>query len=455
MPGLTRPPQPLSRLRDDDSGAAHRSEGWAGDVLAEPLRWLLQHWKLALSVAIPIYALLRILMLTRMSRAAALEVVRRQGISGIAESAFTSVLNELGGLTLIAALLSVWWMCSEIHRNRRSRWYSVAALGLLLLSLLLVLVIPFTMALAIVPIVVLALVALVPLKCHPDWVVGVSCLAAALALLLVGPLVSAPWMPRERISWDGTGGGPVDGYVVGEGEGFVSILRADDREILLVKSDLVRDRTVCRTSHKFFSFDAPSVIERLWTRTRECSTVSRGTTNLLTSIVLCLSTKDDAVLRVVVRTEDCGSGTRTVVLSQRGPKGDPGENGSDGADGASGRDGKQGDTGLRPAGASQAWVIVGPDGQVISSSPPTATTRTASNDPILRVVRFPGLNLAHCAVAASSTSQDYAGSANLLNVVLPTDQAAAGLTANEVAVESTTFGKDGLVGFVVLATCPP
>lgn len=69
---------------------------------------------------------------------------------------------------------------------------------------------------------------------------------AAISFFLAVFLFAAPvWVPAEAIALEGEE--PITGYVVGVDAGWTTILVEDDRSILKVRSDEVKERLVCST----------------------------------------------------------------------------------------------------------------------------------------------------------------------------------------------------------------
>ncbi len=457
-----------------------REPTWRGAQLLDQLRGLAQHWRLALAIAVPAYAVIRILALTRVNGPAILEVVRRQGVKGIAEAVFTSVLQEAIGILAVGTILLVLWLVNgpplEDRRRARevsqrahraqplSRWDrlfgpALRGLGRLLvllflglLALLLVAMIPVTMLAAFVVLTLLAL-RKSPFS-HRSTALMV--LIFGVGAMLIGPALSAPWMPRERIGSKGRV--PVEGYVLGEGEGFVSILTAKHRKVELIDKDDITDRQICRSS-AWISFDAPSAIELFFSRTDECSKRRTGKNTPPSTIVLCV-TPEGTLVRAVIDATDCGPDT-VIVLGPKGDQGPAGPQGPPGPDGWPGKKGDKGDDGdpgpRGPAGSRQAWAVVGSDGGVLAWST-RFPAHVRGGDPSFRMVSFTGLDLTGCAVTAQSMSEAIASSNLLLNVVLPgpdSPDPATGLAPGEAGVQVTSMGKDGPLGFVVVATCEP
>ena len=472
MPKLTRPPggradgEPprATPAREPGQPAPERRARHLANEGFQRLEELLTGWKLLLGVAIPVYAFARILAVARVDGAVMLEIVRRQGISGIAGAAFTSVISELGGLLFLAAVLLLGFLYTKRGREVAGHQRSVLAPVATLAAGLLVVVVPWTMVAAVAIVTVLGATA--AYLGAPRATAGIIIVGAALIIILALPLVTRPWLPRERVSWEASAPRTDIGYVLGDGQQFTSLLREDDRKILLIPSDAITDRQVCRSRRGWITFDAPSIAERAWKQTRDCGDLP-NVQDPPTSLVLCLELGGDAVVRVVTVPDACGADTRPVVVNQTGPKGDKGDKGDAGQKGDAGPQGAQGDKGdpgpqgakgdKGDPGARQAWALIGPDGRVLFSSQ-AVVSRGDPRFPNLLVVRFEGLNLTGCAVTAQSASQGVAGSVVLTNLVLPAPGGAlpipADLTAGEVLAEITTFGKDNAVGLLVLATCP-
>ena len=457
MPKLTRPPG-TRRDSEHPEPAPEQASPRRYEAVFQRLEELLSRWKLLLGVVLPVYALGRILVLTRMDRSVMLEVVRRQGISGIAEAAVTSVISELAGLTLLASLLFLAFLFSGRGRRVVGRQWSKLVLVAAGSAVILVIVVPWTMLFAI-PVITLAAV----FAGYREWP-GAAAWIIVWGTLLAAPMFTKPWLPHERVSWE-TGTPQVEtGYVLGEGEGFTSLL-THDRNIVLIPSNSISERTVCDPPHSWAVFDSRSILN-LRDRADECEAPLQ-VGQQPTSIVLCLAPGGDAVVRVVTLPDACGPDTRPVIVNQTGPKGekgDAGAKGDTGPKGDKGDPGAQGETGPKgekgdkgDPGARQAWALIGPDGRVLFSSQ-TVASRSDPRFPNLLVVRFEGLNLTGCAVTAQSASQGVAGSTVLTNVVLPAPGSnlplPADLTAGEVVAEITTFGKDDAVGLLVMATCP-
>lgn len=446
MPRLTlpargsRPPTtvPNDKSRDGDKAAAR-------DELFAALEELTTRWKLLLGIAVPTYAFIRILVLTRADESVILEVVRRQGVSGIAEAAFTSVTVEIAGLAFLGLLIFFAWLVDSERSPSLSRWRIPLLTAVALLAAALgIAVIPWTMTVAVL---IVALLAWGAVSRGWSFVAYGAVGAAALAVMLVGPVLSAPWMPFERLSWEGSSPQVSSGYVLGDGQGFVSVLEAErGHDVVLIPSNALRGREVCRPESGWFSFDAPSALEALLRgRTPACEEL-RPKDSPPTSIVMCIDQNDDRVVRVVALPERCGPTMTPIVVNQKGPKGDRGD------EGPPGRPGDPGEPG-----AKHAWAFIGPGGDVESSSH-SATAHTSVDQPTLHVVRFEGLDLRSCAVTAQSASRAAVNSALLLNVVIPHDGSGipidADPAAGDIVIEGTVFGKDGAAGYFVLATCP-
>lgn len=460
MPKLTRSPaqgavERAQKRRDRDT-----------EELVREVRILLRQWRRLIPLALSAYLLLRIVTLARADRSVTLEIVRRQGISGLTDAVVSSLLTEIGGVLLLSSLAVLFWVCSDQAFKDR---VTNRRLGLrILIGLVALLVatigasIPWTMAASITVLFLLGVVRLVGL---PFAVLG-----AAVAILLVGPIFAAPWMPRERVLLQSSN--PTSAYILGDGQGFVSFLTADDRKVLLVKADEVEGRTICRPNRNWWSFDSPSLLEIVWGSTPKCKDVKFSSTNgedTPSAFVMCVDIDEGTVSRVVAVKEDCETGTRSVIVGERGPKGETGERGpigprglpgDSGEQGAKGDPGEQGERGMTgeggPPGDRHAWALVGADGNVVLASQ-SARSVPHPDNPTMYVVRFEGVDVGRCAVTAQSTSEAASGSTALLNVIVPGPKSQQATVADpgagEVAIEWTSLGKGGANGFLVLLTC--
>jgi hypothetical protein len=263
MPRLTRiptakPAKPPAPLDPPDPHPWDESFG--------RLEQLTEHWKLVVGIVLPAYALMRILAFTGVKRTGLLEVVRRQGVSGIAEAVVTSLVTELGGLILVSMLVFlVWWFFKASWEQHRE-WRPFVLVGAFPF-LLLIFILPWTMVLVLGVFVAVWLGFIWKREWEP--VASVLLIAVAVIAIFAKPFFSAPWLPLEALSWkDGTTG-PTTGYVLGEGEGFLSFLQDGNRNILLIRSDALAGRMLCRDPKKL-DFDAPSIVELGRGKTPDC-----------------------------------------------------------------------------------------------------------------------------------------------------------------------------------------
>ncbi len=78
---------------------------------------------------------------------------------------------------------------------------------------------------------------------RPIDVVALSLLLTAMAPVYIRFFDDRPWLPPERIEFDGASAEV--GYVLGEEGGWTAILRDDDRSVDLVESEAIEGRELC------------------------------------------------------------------------------------------------------------------------------------------------------------------------------------------------------------------
>ena len=176
------------------------------EVVDDATKWL--------GILLPIYLTVRIFGFAGFQPSIALEIVRQQGVSGIAEAALASLFSEIAGLVVLAGAV----LLLRKDTSRQRRW-----VGALLLVL--------GAAFAPLPIVVVAVLLVVALWGRSGRVASV--LAVALAAVSVAvPATSGAWVPHERVTLpdpDAAAGKDtcyLDGYVLGRSSGtFYSVLQ--------------------------------------------------------------------------------------------------------------------------------------------------------------------------------------------------------------------------------------
>lgn len=247
--------------------------------LVESGKWRFDEIGKWVAALLPIYLALRILVFAHFDISVALEIVRQQGVSGIAEAAISALYRELMSFLMVLGVLGL--IARGLDRSVRVLSGLAALLALFLVPLtFLAAVLLFTAVLALGHLVVgrpsdpqrrvlllrfaaglaglvglLLFLLLVPLWVSLVTVVLVAGLAAGylwlarsedatrrimlisapllavlIVLLLLLPLVASPWLPFERI-WseqlprEVSTHGRVDGYVLGRNSGtFYSVL---------------------------------------------------------------------------------------------------------------------------------------------------------------------------------------------------------------------------------------
>jgi hypothetical protein len=96
-------------------------------------------------------------------------------------------------------------------------------------------------------------------ECSPARIRFVPVLVLCLAIVLPKSqdLLFAMWLPREELHFESavevTKGQPPRtlqvGYVLGDSEGWMSVLTSGERELVAIKSDMVESRNLCRKNY--------------------------------------------------------------------------------------------------------------------------------------------------------------------------------------------------------------
>ncbi len=349
-----------------------------------------------LTTILPVYLAIRILAVSGWDREVALEVVRMQGVSGIAEAALTTLFTEiLTALFMIAVGLVIALWRDDLPVAGLALCVAIAT-GLL---------VPLSIMLG-AALVVLAVVLLrfAPQSSRWMWIpVVVSAGAGLLALVLVViPWLVSPWLPHERVVSER--GEVYDGYVLGDEGGFTSVLEDRTRLVDRLPSwlplgdgnetgseyqddksgegkaqgednrdkvsrvqliETVAARAVCRRPDEIWRLNAPSAMQLiLGYYTPACGGNYEPDHD---DEKLCFDTAD-GYLKPVAEDADCTTTIIVVVptgegVGTQGPKGDTGERGPRGDQGSKGDQGPKGDTGERgPKGDQGSKGDQGPKG---------------------------------------------------------------------------------------------
>lgn len=378
-PGTTDPsrsgPEPVL---GSAKGASASSRAQAILDRVEPFR----SWFLLL---LPVYLAVRLFAFARFNPTVTLEVVRQQGITGIAEAALASLLRDVAGVACVAfvvravAVWGRWKHPSAQSKPASGRSFAVAVAGAVISALLA----PWTFA-VIALVVVLAFVFLAFRPGPWAWVLWVpgSLLLVAAAFGSVASFLAAPWMPYERITGQTLVVGAerravahMDGHVLGDAAGgFTSVLAVSPRGLLLV--DGIESRVVCRPPNTWYRFDASPLLDGLLgdDGVPECGELA----SVPPPSRVCLDPQT-ARYRAETAARPCTDeetaatpGAGGAEPGTDGPQGPPGPPGPPGLSGPPGPTGPTGPTGPPgPPGPTGAPGPSGPAGPRGSSSPMT------------------------------------------------------------------------------------
>ena len=299
------------------------------------------------AIAFVVYLGLRIYAFSGFDRETALEVIRQQGVSGIAEAAVSALAIELMALVMIAGIvLTLHGLASE------SSWVTAggavfAVVGLMLSPLTLTALVLLAGGLAMLA---LGLLASIP----TGWAWLAVPAASVAAALVLTPLVTSPWLPHERLVT--ADGAAYDGYVVGQEGEFTAVrlsmpsVHHEEGAVALI--DTVRFRLLCRRGDDWSNlrFDAPSPVQLAFgkSRTQECVDLSpsdRSPNVFPYGALACVG--ESGAVRFVALEDRCGAEEVTVDLvdAEPGSRGATGDKGPDGDPGPRGDAGPRGDRG--------------------------------------------------------------------------------------------------------------
>jgi hypothetical protein len=332
---------------DTPGAGASLSSSWARRALDRlPKTADIARWSAA---AFVVYLGLRIYAFSGFDRETALEVIRQQGVSGIAEAAVSALAIELMAIVMIAGIFfTVHGLASQ------SSWVTVAGAVITAVGLMLS---PLTLTMLVALVVGFAMLALSQPASIPAAWSWLAVLVASVAVALVlTPLVTSSWLPHERLV--AADGAAYDGYVVGQEGEFTAVRLSmpssayDEGAVALVQT--VRFRLLCRRGDDWSNlrFDAPSPIQLVFgkSRTQECADLSSSDRSPYVSpdgALVCVG--ESGGLRFVALKDRCGAGEVTVELvdPEAGSQGATGEKGPDGDRGPRGEKGREGDRGTR------------------------------------------------------------------------------------------------------------
>lgn len=541
LPADVSPPTWVDRIIGPKKPKA--SEQRRAEELLARRHELIGNAKVIFAIAIPVYTLIRIVLLARGSPPVILEIVRRQGISGILEAALASVIGELGAVAVVSFVVVSYILWhgrggdgaeSRFRPTLRVVWF---VLGLLSLAAAVYAPWPmWVMALVVGFVatqwvgilrwlwVVAAIVGMLMLQLafltDEWWVVAAAAVVGGLAVIMrvstfghislfvgltllfvvfvVTRLFTAAWMPAEQVAWTSSPVTVRAGYVLGEGQGFTSLLQEDKREVLMIRTVDIRQREFCLVGSRFRQVMTASLATLYWDARDErelpqCSDIQFDDATSDDSqgadyVVLCVD--DAGILQVVAAlTDNCPSGTGPLVINQQGEQGEPGPEGPLGSTGPPGPAGSTGPPGPNgppgsagppgPAGSQgsagppgpqgppgsmgspgvdttpQVWAVLDADLNVLASSPSaTVTARSAALADHI-VVTFPGIDINECAAHAQAVRNETTPSARrTLTVVRPETPASGALPdRGDVLIDARPIKDHELSGFAVLLTC--
>ena len=116
------------------------------------------------------------------------------------------------------------------------------------------------------------------------------------------------------------------GYVLGDGQGYTSILEDDSRDVLLVKTANIYERTICEPSglHRWLTVSFAQVLTWLAHERRipNCESIEPVQPAGIDSVVLCIAASQGRAATGMA--DACPQKTQPVVVGQRGEKGDVG-----------------------------------------------------------------------------------------------------------------------------------
>ncbi len=174
------------------------------DAVDNALKWL--------GVLLPVYLTIRIFGFSDFRSSVALEVVRQQGVSGIAEAALASLFSEIAGLVVLAG--AVLLLRQQEPPRDDGQLARRRLLGAVLVAV----------GMAFAPLIVVAITALLLLTMWGRNRIAPVAVGVVLAAVSVTvPAVSSAWVPHERLTLPGAGteGSEcyLDGYVLGRESG--------------------------------------------------------------------------------------------------------------------------------------------------------------------------------------------------------------------------------------------
>lgn len=264
---FTRPPEdPAASAPRPTAPQSPKSRTW-GRPRTEAVLEALESAKTWLAVLLPVYLVLRVFSFAGANPSLTLEVIRQQGISGIAEAAVTSLMNDLSGLVFVSGALMTWVTWSG-ERPKGGPVESDSSWAAIRVAAPLVTVAAFVVTpLTFVALSVL-LAGLILFSANTKLIYGLLVVLGAVAL--ARPVTSAAWLPYERIAGPGlvsTDGEDkelpyVYGYVIGEKSSgdFYSVLEDEPRRAHLVLD--ITARQICEPPKGWWWLDSPSVLDR-------------------------------------------------------------------------------------------------------------------------------------------------------------------------------------------------
>jgi hypothetical protein len=298
----------------------------------------------SLSLLLLLYLFIRILIFTRADRDLTLEVIRLQGVSGIAEAAVGSLFTEFLALGLLAgiSLTIVGWAKRRLRTGVAGG--IIAVVGLLL--------VPWTFAgfVVIVSVVVVFVFLLSAARGWEDVIWMLPLTVIVVGYVVIAPLFSSPWLPHERVT---SADKVYDGYVLGHEGEFTVVVASDPNQFGgdgVAMVDGVTSRMLCEPDDSP-GFDSPSVAVLLLKEagkefhdTPECANPERHPLPEVDGkVVLCI----DATGAITFQEEGASCDVVRLVPAQVGKKGPPGDKGPRGDQGPDGDRGDQGPRGQR------------------------------------------------------------------------------------------------------------
>lgn len=201
-------------------------------VSTDPLtQWAANHATLLLTVALFVLVVIRVLRVSAFDPATAAALVREIGIVSIVIGALVlSLPGLLQSAAVFLAFLALGGPGSTVQRRAAS---TIASVIVLLLSV----VLPWLQLIFFLILLVLIVVVWRRVK----WPLELFAVVAVLVSSLLD--VSEVWLPPEDVLL--TDGRRVTGYVLSVEPEWTTLLREDDRAILLVKTKEVEERSVC------------------------------------------------------------------------------------------------------------------------------------------------------------------------------------------------------------------